>query len=162
MKLITTFGSATVLMLTGCATTMTPEQHTMFARDYTLLHICSEQGLMDQNLAANGLSLYRDKLNNYKVDDASIDSQVSQYYQRRNSVNSNLCNQYSVKLRSELIQQQKTAQSVADFNNAMSGFSDSMQKSTEATRKSMDSFNSRPKNQSCYNDGFGGVNCYTY
>ena len=161
-KLAIAFVSTTVLMLTGCATTMTPEQHNTFALDYALLNICSEKGLMDQNLAANGLSFYREILNRYKTDDNLIDSQVNQYYQRRNEVDSNLCNRYSVTLRSELIQQQKTAQSLAEFNNAMAGFSDSMQKSTEATRKSMDSFNSRPKNQSCYNDGFGGVNCYTY
>lgn len=162
MKLAIAFVSTTVLMLTGCATTMTPEQHNMFAKDYTLLHICSEKGLMDQNLAANGLSLYREILNRYKTDDNLIDSQVKQYYQQRNTVGSSVCNQYSVTLRSELIQKQKTAQSLAEFNNAMAGFSDSMQKSTEATRRSMDSFNSRPKNQSCYSDGFGGVRCYTY
>lgn len=55
-----------------------------------------------------------------------------------------------------------TPESVAAFSNAMGGLSDSMQKSNEATQRSMDSFNSRPKNQSCYNDGFGGVRCYTY
>jgi len=162
MKLATAFISTAALMLAGCATTMTPEQHNIFAKDYALLNICSEQGLMDQNLAANGLSLYRDRLDNYKADTNLIDSQISQYYQQRNSVGSNMCNQYSVKLRSELIQQQKTAQSVVDFNKAMTNFSDSMQKSTEATQRSMDSFNSRQKNQSCYSDGFGGVRCYTY
>ena len=162
MKIAVAFVSAALLTLSGCATTMTPEQHNIFAQDYTLLHICSEQGMIDQNLAANGLSLYRDRLNNYKADTNLIDSQVSQYYQQRNSVNSNMCNQYSVKLRSELIQQQKTSESVAAFSNAMAGFSDSMQKSTEATQRSIESYNSRPKNQSCYSDGFGGVRCYTY
>lgn len=160
MRLLLAFAST--LLLTGCVTTMTPEQHNTYAQDYTLLHICSEQGMMDQNLAANGLSLYRDRLNNYKADTNLIDSQITHYYQQKNSVGSNICNQYSVKLQSELIQRQKTAQSVANFNSAMAGFSDSMQKSTEASQRSIDSFNSRQKNQSCYNDGFGGVRCYTY
>lgn len=162
MKTVKAFAFTAILMMTGCATTMTPEQHNLFAKDYALLNICSEQGLMDQNLAANGLSLYRDRLNNYKADNNLINSQVSQYYQQKNSVGSSICNQYSVKLRSELIQQEKAAKSLADFNKATASFSDSMQKSTEATQRSMNSFNSRQKNQSCYSNGFGGVNCYTY
>lgn len=117
---------------------------------------------MSQNLAANGMSLYRQRLNNYKADTNLIDSQVSQYYQQRGSVNSNMCNQYSVKLQSEIIERENTAQSVAQFNNAMAGLSDSMQKSTEGWQRVIESNNSRQKNQSCYNDGFGGVRCYTY
>jgi len=162
MKLAITFVSSAVLLLSGCATTMTPEQHNMFAQDYTLLHICSEKGMMDQSLAANGLYLYRDRLNKYKADTNLIDSQVKQYYQQRNSIDSNLCNRYSVKLRSELIQRQKAAESAAAVNNAIADFNDSIQKSNEGWQRIIESNNSRQKNQSCYSTGFGGVNCYTY
>ena len=162
MKFTLPFSAISILMLTSCATTMTPQQHNLFAQDYALLRMCSEQGFLNQNLAANGLSLYRNRLNRYKADTNLIDTQVSQYYEQRNSLNSNICNQYAVNLQADLIGEQQRAKSVADFNNALTDFSDSMQKNTEATRKSMDTYNARPKNSSCYSDNLGGVRCYTY
>lgn len=126
------------LLLSGCATTMTPEQQNMFARDYALLNICAEKGLMDPNLAANGLHLYRNKLSNYKADLSLINQQVGQYYQDIGSVSSTHCNRQALQLHSELIQKQKSEQDREAYNKAMADFSETMKKSQERSRRQME------------------------
>lgn len=126
------------LLLSGCATTMTPEQQNMFARDYALLNICAEKGLIDQNLAANGLYLYRNKLSNYKADLGLINQQVGQYYQSTGSVSSAHCNRHAVQLHSELIQQQKTEQNWQEYSKAMAIFSESMKHSLEMSQRRLE------------------------
>ena len=143
-------------LLSGCATTMTPEQHNMFARDYALLNICAEQGLIDPNLAANGLYLYQDRLSNYKADLNLINQQIGQYYQHRGSVSSEHCNYYAVQLHSELIQKQKAEQEMQEFNRAMEAFNESMERSQERSLRLIESINNSSGYKPFNPNGFGG------
>ena len=133
-------------VLTGCATTMTPVQQSSFAESYTLLNLCSQRGLMNPNLAANGLAYYRSILSGSKYDADSLDQEVNYFYQIHEPyINPYDCNQFSVSLQADMIQSQRAAQALLDYSNATQSFNKSMSQTT------------------CYTDElFGTVRCVSF
>lgn len=134
-------------VLSGCATTMTPLQQSSFAKNYTLLNLCSERGLMNPNLAANGLAYYRRMLGS-KYDADSLNQEIDYFYQIHEPyINPYDCNQFSVSLQADMIESQRAAQALLDYSNAMESLGESMRK-TRTT---------------CYTDAlFGTVRCTSF
>jgi hypothetical protein len=151
MKELNFFLASLVLaaILSGCATTMTTQQYDTWARDAALLDMCSEKGLLNQNIASQKVVLLKNVYNNSIVDDEVLNSYMKQYYSYKDSVNAGTCNEYAVKVGAELIQHQQFKQNLTDINNTLSSMAETAQKN-------------KPTYTNCTNLGFGTTSCTTY
>lgn len=100
---------------------MTPEQHMTFAKDVSLLGMCSEKGLLDPKLAAQGMAFYRERYNHYTVDDNLINQYMNSYAQYAPQITPQICQRYAVSLSSDILYTQKRQ---AEMAQAVKTFSD--------------------------------------
>lgn len=151
---------------------------------WSLWHICSNKGLIDINLAAEGKNFYTQYLNAHKVHDDLFNAGVNHYNQYANTVTPELCNNIALQTKSMLIQiQQNRAEAQAraiakqeatnNFFNAMNGIANTMQQNAAYMQQSnqnmqnfqmnMPNLNVHPTryNTTCMDMGMGMASCTT-
>lgn len=140
------------LILSGCATMMTPQQHQFFAQDWVKLDLCTKAGLLPANLVAEAKQLYRFRLQNYKFDENIMNSNINHYNQviRRN-LNPTTCNTYAVKVHGEILQRQQAQRDAAElsqaFNNMANAYTNSAYQSAQMYNQATQNIINTPQYQ---------------
>lgn len=110
------------LILSGCVTMMTAEQHQTFAQDWVTLDLCTKSGLLPTSLAAEAKQLYRFRLQNYKFERDTMNFHMNSYHQQiRRNLNPAMCNSYATKVYTEILQRQQAERDMAEFSQALNG-----------------------------------------
>lgn len=131
MKQFLVFSILSSLVLVGCATMMTPEQHQIFAKDWVTLDLCTQTGLISTDLAAEARHLYNFRLKNYKFDENKMNSHINSYnHQIRQNFSPATCNSYTAQVYGEILDRQRAQASVTQLNQTLNNLSGSFANST--------------------------------
>ncbi|MDO5650923.1 MAG: hypothetical protein Q4G13_02150 [Moraxella sp.] len=123
--------SLLTILISGCATTMTPEQEEHFAIKHSLTQICLARGQLDPNLAAQARNLQSSSLRGYTFNEANINKHVSEVYKAQHEISPEHCRQFAARLHSDVIEAQIEArnaeierqQLAQSFRSAMNSIS---------------------------------------
>ncbi|MFB6348351.1 hypothetical protein ACFBZI_02655 [Moraxella sp. ZJ142] len=176
-----TLATLSLVILAGCASVMTPEQHQQFARDSAMLTLCDDAGLLSPQLASEAVNLYRFRINNYIVDNDVLDKHYNHYMQQFNGkITRADCSSYARQVQGEIFDRQRAVENADAFMQAISGLSNAyatgMQQRAQAYHEAATGialmgtpqiqpiqplYNIGPTRTNCITVGSGMVSCQT-